>query len=172
MFFCQPYRQIATIHSIQVHSKVEIPTCSNPNLRCSDEEKDATRDRWSLKDFEIGRPLGNGKFGHVYLARERKSGFIVALKIIYKAELEQAKVEKQLRREIEIQSHLRYFYWSSLSRSSLDENRHPNILRLYGYFYDDERVYLILEYAANGEMYKLLGKSVKFTEPVAAPVGF
>lgn len=65
-------------------------------------------DRWTLKDFEIGRPLGKGKFGHVYLAREKKSGFIVALKIIYKAELEAAKVEKQLRREIEIQSHLRY----------------------------------------------------------------
>lgn len=63
---------------------------------------------WTLKDFEIGRPLGKGKFGHVYLAREKRSGFIVALKIIYKAELEAAKVEKQLRREIEIQSHLRY----------------------------------------------------------------
>lgn len=65
------------------------------------------RERWSLKDFEIGKQLGKGKFGHVYLARERRSGFIVALKIIYKAELEKAKVEKQLRREIEIQSHLR-----------------------------------------------------------------
>jgi serine/threonine protein kinase len=60
----------------------------------------------------------------------------------------------------------------SIDRVSLDENRHPNILRLYGYFYDDKRVYLILEYAANGEMYKLLRKNVKFTEPVAAPVLF
>lgn len=33
-------------------------------------------------------------------------------------------------------------------------SRHPNILRLYGYFYDDKRVYLILEYAAKGELYK------------------
>lgn len=24
---------------------------------------------WTLDDFEIGRPLGRGKFGHVYLAR-------------------------------------------------------------------------------------------------------
>lgn len=24
---------------------------------------------WVLDDFEIGRPLGRGKFGHVYLAR-------------------------------------------------------------------------------------------------------
>ncbi len=36
---------------------------------------------WSLKDFEVGRSLGSGKFGDVYLAREKKSGFIVALKV-------------------------------------------------------------------------------------------
>lgn len=33
-------------------------------------------------------------------------------------------------------------------------DRHPNILRLYGYFHDDVRVYLILEYAPRGELYK------------------
>lgn len=108
--------------------------------------------KWSLADFEIGKALGKGKFGHVYLARERRSGFIVALKIIYKSELEAAKVEKQLRREIEIQSHL----------------RHVNILRLYGYFYDEKRVYLILEYAPQGELYKLLRRVGHFDEGTAA----
>ena len=38
--------------------------------------------KWSLKDFEIGKPLGRGKFGDVYLARERKSKFIVAIKVM------------------------------------------------------------------------------------------
>ena len=37
--------------------------------------------RWQLADFDIGRPLGQGKFGSVYLARERKSKYIVALKV-------------------------------------------------------------------------------------------
>lgn len=46
---------------------------------------------------------------------------------LYKTQLQQYKVEHQLRREIEIQSHL----------------RHPNILRLYGYFYDDVSAYLL-----------------------------
>lgn len=36
---------------------------------------------WTLQDFEIGRPLGKGKFGSVYLAREKQSKFIVALKV-------------------------------------------------------------------------------------------
>ncbi len=39
---------------------------------------------WSIKDFEIGKPLGKGKFGHVYLAREVKSKFIVAIKVLSK----------------------------------------------------------------------------------------
>ena len=63
--------------------------------------------QWSLNDFDIGKPLGNGKFGKVYLAREKKSHFIVALKVLYKSQLSKAGVEHQLRREIEIQAHLR-----------------------------------------------------------------
>ena len=40
--------------------------------------------KWTIEDFEFGKPLGRGKFGHVYLAREKKSKFIVALKMLYK----------------------------------------------------------------------------------------
>lgn len=98
--------------------------------------------KWQLGDFDIGKPLGRGKFGNVYCAREKKSKYIIALKVLFKNQLSNSNVEHQLRREIEIQSHL----------------RHPNILRLYGYFYDDTRIYLILEYAAGGELYKLLQK--------------
>lgn len=65
------------------------------------------RTRWSLENFDIGRPLGKGKFGNVYLARERQSKFILALKVLFKKQLEKAGVEHQLRREVEIQSHLR-----------------------------------------------------------------
>ena len=37
---------------------------------------------WSIDDFEIGKPMGRGKFGHVYLAREKKSKFIQRIEII------------------------------------------------------------------------------------------
>ncbi|KAF5840045.1 kinase-like domain-containing protein [Dunaliella salina] len=104
--------------------------------------------RWTLADFDIGKPLGKGKFGNVYLAREKVSHYIVALKVLFKAQLQSSNVEHQLRREIEIQTHL----------------RHPNILRCFGYFYDKEKVYLILEYAARGELYKELQKVVRFSE--------
>uniref|UniRef100_A0A8C0GWK7 Aurora kinase n=1 Tax=Chelonoidis abingdonii TaxID=106734 RepID=A0A8C0GWK7_CHEAB len=107
---------------------------------------------FTINDFEIGRPLGKGKFGNVYLARERASRFIVALKVLFKSQMEKEGVEHQLRREIEIQSHL----------------QHPNILRLYNYFHDKKRVYLILEYAPRGELYKELQKCRQFDEQKTA----
>lgn len=63
--------------------------------------------KWVLTDFEIGKPLGKGKFGNVYLARERKSKYIVAMKVLFKTQIEEGNVEHQVRREIEIQTHLR-----------------------------------------------------------------
>ena len=118
--------------------------------------KAATAHRWTLEDFDIGRPLGRGKFGNVYLCREKRSKFIVALKVLHKSQLLKAGVEHQLRREIEIQSHM----------------RHRNILRLYGYFWDDKRVYLILEYAPKGELYKELTRRGRFSERRAAQYVF
>ena len=44
------------------------------------------------------------------------------------------------------------------------------MLRLYGYFDDEEKIYLILEYAAWGELYSALKKSPdqRFDELTAA----
>ena len=108
--------------------------------------------KWSLKDFEIGKPLGRGKFGDVYLARERKSKFIVAIKAIKKKQLLKAGVEHQLRREIEIQSHL----------------RQKNVLRMFGYMFDEKRIYIILEFAPGGELYKVLTARGHFSEATTA----
>lgn len=48
--------------------------------------------------------------------------------------------------------------------------RHPNILRLYNYFYDDTRIYLILEYAPGGELYKELQRNQKLDQQRTATV--
>ncbi|XP_036782315.1 aurora kinase C isoform X1 [Manis pentadactyla] len=113
-----------------------------------------TARRLTIDDFEIGRPLGKGKFGNVYLARLKESHFIVALKVLFKSQIGKEGLEHQLRREIEIQSHL----------------QHPNILCLYNYFHDARRVYLILEYAPRGELYKELQKSHTLDEQRAATI--
>ncbi|XP_047481219.1 aurora kinase A-like isoform X2 [Penaeus chinensis] len=116
--------------------------------------KKSSKRPWVLDDFEIGRPLGKGKFGNVYLAREKKTHTVLALKVLFKSVLMKAGIIHQVRREAEIQSHL----------------RHPNILRMYGYFHCDKRVYFMLEYARYGEMYKVLCSqpNKRFTEYQAA----
>jgi serine/threonine protein kinase len=77
---------------------------------------------------------------------------LLLIQVIKKSQLLKAGVEHQLRREIEIQSNL----------------RHRNVLRLFGYFYDETRIYLILEFAPGGELYKVLTTKVRFSEAVTA----
>ncbi|XP_060635923.2 aurora kinase B [Anolis sagrei] len=140
-------------------STLRTPTAQNPpapgrvpiqpdSAATSAKEESETQREFTINDFEIGRPLGKGKFGNVYLARLKETKFIVALKVLFKSHIEKDGVEHQLRREIEIQCHL----------------SHPNILRLYNYFHDRKRVYLILEYAPRGELYKELQKHQRFDE--------
>jgi aurora kinase, other len=131
-----------------------LPTPATTSEGCDDVKAAKARNgqRWTLSDFEIGKKLGAGKFGNVYLAREKRTKYIVALKVLRKSQLLRASVEHQLRREIEIQSHL----------------RHQNILRMYGYFYDDRRIYLILEYSPGGELYKRLQARGHFDEKSSA----
>ena len=100
--------------------------------------------KFSKKDFEFGSKLGKGKFGDVYLAREKSTNIIVAIKVLDKATIRHLKAQKQIIREIKNHSYL----------------NHKNIIQLYGVFHDDEKVYMILEYAPNGELYKELKSSV------------
>ncbi|XP_063786954.1 aurora kinase B isoform X2 [Pseudophryne corroboree] len=117
-----------------------------------DRAVDCPKKKFTIEDFDIGRPLGKGKFGNVYLARDKNSKFIMALKVLFKSQLEKESVEHQLRREIEIQSHL----------------RHPNVLRMYNYFHDRKRIYLMLEFAPRGELYRELQKYGRFDEQRSA----
>eukprot|EP01017_Pseudomicrothorax_dubius_P043515 TRINITY_DN7263_c0_g1_i6.p1 TRINITY_DN7263_c0_g1~~TRINITY_DN7263_c0_g1_i6.p1 ORF type:complete len:134 (+),score=21.32 TRINITY_DN7263_c0_g1_i6:516-917(+) len=108
---------------------------------CRSHRKDLFSGReWKLEDFELGKLLGSGRFGQVFLARERASKFVVALKTLSKAELKRHKVEHQVRREIEIQSHL----------------DHPNVL--------------ILEYAPGGELFREIQRAPgkRFDEATAS----
>ncbi|KAG6830809.1 hypothetical protein H0H92_014658 [Tricholoma furcatifolium] len=117
-------------------------------LNSSVSKKNPTRD-WHLSDFDLGRPLGKGKFGRVYMVRTKaEPKYILALKTLIKSEIVANGVEKQTRREIEIQQNL----------------RHPNVLRLYGYFHDSKRVFLMLEFAGKGELYRQLSKVGRFSE--------
>lgn len=100
--------------------------------------------KFTTDDFEIGKRLGKGRFGDVYIAREKKTNYIVALKVLRKAEINRLNAEKLIVREIKVHSFL----------------DHKNIIKLYGFFHDDHSIYLILEYAPDGELYQELKQSV------------
>ncbi|XP_026469203.1 aurora kinase C [Ctenocephalides felis] len=130
------------------------PTTTVPGPSVDKKPADSTKKVWQLSDFDIGKALGRGKFGNVYMARDKASKFIIALKVLFKDQIASSQVEHQVRREIEIQCHL----------------KHENILRMYGYFHDDKRVYLILEYAPGGALYKVMQEqpNKRFEEAQAA----
>lgn len=101
----------------------------------------------SIYDFALGKKLGSGKFGEVFIAKHKKSGFICALKKISKGNME-PKLLVQLVREIKIQSFL----------------NHPNIVKLYTFFADEKYIYLLQELCSSGQLYTLLKKKKKLSE--------
>ncbi|WRT64293.1 uncharacterized protein IL334_001224 [Kwoniella shivajii] len=115
-----------------------------------DFERAGPSKHWTLTNFDIGRPLGKGHFGKVYLARvkSKTDPFILVLKCLTKDQVISDGVQIQVRREIEVMQQL----------------RHPNIIRLYGWFHDSTRIFLMMEFAGQGELFKHLAKKGRFSE--------
>lgn len=112
--------------------------------------QDFQKKEWKLKDFTIEHRLGHGQFGKVYLVREKSTKYAYAMK----KQVRDATTEILVWREIGIQREL----------------CHRNILRFYNYFYDDKKLYMILEHAPNGNLLKRMYKQPekRFDEKCAA----
>ena len=63
---------------------------------------------WKKADFEFRELLGEGVNTRVYRAIDKASGKHIAIKIILKKTVVELNAEHVLRREIEIQHHLKY----------------------------------------------------------------
>ncbi len=88
-------------------------------------------DKISLKDFELGKNVGSGKFGDVHICIHKATGAMFALKKIFKSTILEYNMINQFTRELKI--HYR-----------LD---HPNIIKLYTHFDDEYHIFLLMEYA-------------------------
>jgi serine/threonine protein kinase len=110
--------------------------------------------KMTAADFTPIRYLGDGAFGTVLLVRQNATGRLFAQKQLTKAFL------KIHRKRIE----------STKSERTILElvNRHPFIVNLYYAFQDHEKLYLILEYASGGELFRHLEVEKFFSEEVAA----
>lgn len=125
---------------------------STPDIATAAISAQPHKKQWQLRDFELGKALGKGNLGNVWLARTKKEKFVVAIKAMRKRELKNQRHITQFKREVELQAGL----------------NHPNILKLYTYFYDQQRVYIIIEYAPSGELYAMLQKEGHFDYPRTA----
>lgn len=106
------------------------------------------REGLSRESFKVIRRLGEGKFGSVYLAREVWSGLIVGLKVIEKKRILRDNFLVQFVRELKIQSFL----------------EHPNIIRVYGNFCDEEHFYIIMELGCDGQLFDIISGGQTLSE--------
>lgn len=107
---------------------------------------------WQLSDFELGPRIGAGGFGEIHLARERVTSSVTVLKSLRKRRIERLRVRRHVAHEIEIQGHL----------------RHPGVLKLYGFFWDETHIHLMLEHAPRGDLAAALRRRGAFDESSAA----
>ncbi|KAG7471363.1 hypothetical protein MATL_G00123730, partial [Megalops atlanticus] len=100
--------------------------------------------------YDIERTLGKGNFAVVKLARHRITKTEVAIKIIDKTQLDAVNLEK-IYREVQIMKML----------------DHPHIIKLYQVMETKNMLYLVTEYAKNGEIFDYLANHGRLSEAEA-----
>jgi serine/threonine protein kinase len=92
----------------------------------------------SLDDFEIGRLLGRGAFGKVWLATYKESGTAYAMKSLNKNMLVAVK---------QVQGALS-------EREVLKQRGHTCVVRMHWAFQDSESLHMVLDYMPGGDLYE------------------
>eukprot|EP01017_Pseudomicrothorax_dubius_P004553 TRINITY_DN10942_c0_g10_i1.p1 TRINITY_DN10942_c0_g10~~TRINITY_DN10942_c0_g10_i1.p1 ORF type:complete len:393 (-),score=52.20 TRINITY_DN10942_c0_g10_i1:32-1210(-) len=104
-----------------------------------------------LDDFNLVRVLGRGSYGKVFLAIHRKSGHLVALKKLKKAEIvRRGHVTRVL-----------------TERTILQRAAHPFLVRLLWSFQSNENLYFAMDFCAGGELFFHLRLRRQFDESIA-----
>jgi len=122
-------------------------------LGLADDSEDAVR-REPIEDFyELGREIGRGGFSVVVEGVCKKSGEKFAIKCIKKTMVEGEDI-KLLRREIKIMKRV----------------NHPNILKLYEVFEDDEEFFLVMELVLGKELFDKIVERGQYSERDASNI--
>lgn len=119
----------------------------------------STNYRPKLEDFEPLKVLGHGSYGKVLLVREKATGRLFAQKQLQKASL-------VINETHEV--HKKNYQRTLNEKTILEQVNHPNIVKLYYAFQDDNKVYLILEYLDGGELFHHLAEQKFMSETDSA----
>lgn len=135
-------------------SSVPGDCCDDPSVEpCgSDMLAQSSRGKLTTSDFEPIKVLGCGAFGKVLLVREKSTGHLYAQKQLKKASMIVEKKALQTKTE----------------RAILESVRHPYIVKLFYALQDQEKLYLILEYAQGGELFHHLATEHMLPEQTAS----
>ncbi|CAF1921520.1 unnamed protein product [Brassica napus] len=98
------------------------------------------KDRTSIEDFEIIKPISRGAFGRVFLARKRATGDLFAIKVLKKADMIRKNAVESILAE----------------RNILISIRNPFVVRFFYSFTCRENLYLVMEYLNGGDLFSLL----------------
>ncbi|CAI0436200.1 unnamed protein product [Linum tenue] len=109
------------------------------------------RDRTSIDDFDIIKPISRGAFGKVFLARKRTTGDLFAIKVLQKVDMWRKNDVERILAE----------------RNILIAVRNPFVVRFFYSFTCRDNLYLVMEYLNGGDLYSLLRKVGCLEEDVA-----
>ncbi|RHN52264.1 putative protein kinase AGC-MAST family [Medicago truncatula] len=111
----------------------------------------SSKDRTSIDDFEIIKPISRGAFGRVFLAKKRTTGDLFAIKVLKKADMIRKNAVESILAE----------------RDILITVRNPFVVRFFYSFTCRENLYLVMEYLNGGDLYSLLRNLGCLDEEVA-----
>ncbi|KAF6144794.1 hypothetical protein GIB67_016868 [Kingdonia uniflora] len=103
------------------------------------------KDRTSIEDFEILKPISRGAFGRVFLARKRATGDLFAIKIGYSDGFPRLQMNA-----------LRSYMIPKNAIESILAERNPFVVQFFYSFICRENLYLVMEYLNGGDLYSLL----------------
>lgn len=109
------------------------------------------KERTTIDDFEIIKPISRGAFGKVFLARKRITGDLFAIKVLKKLDMIRKNDIERILAE----------------RNILIAVRNPFVVRFFYSFTCRDNLYLVMEYLNGGDMYSLLRKVGCLEEEVA-----
>ena len=105
------------------------------------------------KDFELLKVIGMGAFGKVLQVRNKQSKQILAMKIISK---------RQLRKKSG------YIENIQAERNILKRVNHPFVVKMHCSFQTREKLFILMDFLAGGELFLRLGREGIFLEKDAA----
>nr|CDS25677.1 serine:threonine protein kinase MARK2 [Hymenolepis microstoma] len=144
----QQQQQHKTISETGAYTGSKLSAPGNPSANPSGVSGSSNwKERPHVGKYSLIRTIGKGNFAKVKLAQHVTTGMEVAVKVIDKTQLNPTSLRK-LFREVRIMK-------------TLD---HPNIIKLLEVIESERHLYLVMEYASNGEVFDYLVTHGKMKE--------